>query len=94
MIKLGLYKHSSSGRLYRVYDVQRDSEDATKFRVSYQALYDNDQFGPMEKWNRPLEMFFETVDLKDGTKATRFVFISPFTMVDFVKYYIFGKRGQ
>lgn len=91
MIKLGIYEHSKSGRLYYIYDIQRDSEDANVFRASYRGLYNHNFYGPGQRWNRPLKMFSDMVVLDDGKEELRFKYLRRFTVVDYIKYFIFKK---
>ncbi len=69
-MKLGIYRHSKLGNLYRVTGVAKHSETLEEL-VVYECLYDN----PRSKlWVRPLEMFLEEVEL-DGKKVPRFEYI-------------------
>mgnify|MGYP001572515289 FL=1 len=69
-MKIGIYKHSKTGNLYRVHFVAKHSETLDDL-VVYEALYEN----PKSKfWARPLSMFEELVEI-DGKKVPRFVFI-------------------
>lgn len=70
-MKTGIYKHSKTGKLYRVHFVAKHSETLEDL-VVYEALYDNDK---SKYWIRPLAMFEEEVVI-DGRKALRFEFIS------------------
>lgn len=71
MLKLGIYRHSKKGTLYRVLSIAKHSETLEDL-VVYEALYDN----PTSKiWVRPLQMFLEDVEI-NGKKVPRFVFIS------------------
>lgn len=63
----GIYRHSKTGKLYRVIGVAKHSETLEDF-VVYEALYDN----PTSKlWIRPAAMFSETVKI-NGTSVPRF----------------------
>jgi len=69
-MKLGKYKHTKTGNLYRVIGVAKHSETLEEL-VVYETLYDN----PRSKlWVRPLAMFLEDVDI-DGKKVPRFQFV-------------------
>jgi hypothetical protein len=69
-IRPGIYRHSKSGKLYRVHFVARNSETEEDF-VVYETLYDN----PASRhWIRPLSMFAEMVVI-DGLPAPRFAFL-------------------
>jgi hypothetical protein len=69
-MKLGKYRHSKTGKLYRVIGVAKHSETLEEL-VVYEALYEN----PLSKlWVRPKSMFLEEVIL-DGKKVPRFVFV-------------------
>ena len=67
-MKTGIYKHYK-GNFYRLIGVANHSETLEKM-VVYQALYDE-----KELWVRPLSMWDEEVNLKDGTKVKRFTLI-------------------
>ncbi len=68
MIKIGTYKHSKSGKLYKVICVAKHSETLEDF-VVYEALYENEK---SKFWIRPLKMFTEAIEL-NGAKVSRFV---------------------
>lgn len=52
-LQTGIYRHTKTGKLYRVLGVARHSETQEEL-VVYECLYDN----PTSKlWVRPLEMF-------------------------------------
>lgn len=69
-IKLGTYKHSKTGNLYKVTGVAKHSETLEDF-VIYESLYDK----PRSKtWVRPIEMFLEEVEI-DRKKVPRFQFV-------------------
>lgn len=69
-IKIGTYKHTKTGNLYRVIGMAKHSETLEDM-VIYECLYDN----PKSKvWVRPATMFLETIK-HDGKTALRFVFI-------------------
>ncbi len=71
-MKAGIYKHSKTGKTYKVHFVAKHSETLEDL-VVYEALYDN----PRSKfWVRPLAMFEELVMI-DGKKVPRFVFVGP-----------------
>ena len=67
-MKTGIYKHYK-GNFYRLIGVANHSETLEKM-VVYQALYDE-----KELWVRPLSMWNEEVNLKDGTKVKRFTLV-------------------
>jgi len=68
-MKLGKYKHSKTGKLYKVLSIAKHSETLEDF-VVYEALYKN----PKSKlWIRPLKMFLEKV-VVNGKKLPRFQF--------------------
>ena len=66
-IKPGIYEHYKGGR-YRVINIARHSE-TEEWMVLYQPLY-----GEQELWDRPFDMFVETVNI-DGNDVPRFRFI-------------------
>lgn len=69
-MKIGVYKHSKTGNLYRVHFTAKHSETLEDL-VAYEALYEN----PRSKfWVRPLSMFAEKVEL-NGKKVPRFAFV-------------------
>jgi len=66
----GIYKHSKSGKEYKVHFVAKHSETLEEL-VVYEALYDN----PDSKfWVRPISMFTQEVEI-NGKKVPRFVFL-------------------
>ena len=66
-ISPGVYRHSKSGRLYRVLFVAKHSETQEDL-VTYETLYDN----PVSRyWVRPAAMFTELVEL-NGKRVPRF----------------------
>ena len=70
MIKLGIYKHSKKGTLYRVIGTAAHSETLEPM-VVYEAQYEN----PVSKlWVRPAAIFEDIVEI-EGKKVPRFVFI-------------------
>jgi hypothetical protein len=69
-MKLGKYKHTKTGKMYRVVGVAKHSETLEDL-VVYETLYDNPR---SRLWVRPLAMFLEDVDI-DGKKVPRFQFI-------------------
>lgn len=75
---LGIYKHSRTGKTYELIAVARSSENPQAEFAVYKQLYDSKlepQGTPLPAgtvWVRPKEMFFESVELPDGTKAPRF----------------------
>jgi hypothetical protein len=69
-MKLGLYKHSKSGKMYRVHGIAKHSETLEDL-VVYETLYEN----PLSKlWIRPKEMFLEDIEL-NGKNVPRFEYI-------------------
>ncbi len=68
MFKLGIYKHSKTGNLYKVIGIAKHSETLEDF-VVYEALYENKEF---KLWIRPLKMFTEEIEL-NGAKVSRFI---------------------
>jgi len=68
-MKLGTYRHSKSGKMYKVIGVANHSETLEDM-VVYEALYEN----PLGKlWIRPKAMFLEEIDL-NGQKVPRFIY--------------------
>ncbi len=66
----GIYRHSKTGRLYRVHFTAKHSENLESF-VVYETLYDN----PASRfWIRPAAMFEEIVEVR-GERVPRFVFV-------------------
>lgn len=70
MIKPGIYKHSKSGKEYKLLFTAKHSETLEDM-VVYEALYDNDL---SKIWVRPASMWGEEVEI-DGNKVPRFVFV-------------------
>ncbi len=70
-IKPGIYKHSKTGKQYKVHFTARHSESPDDEFVAYEAMYDN---MTAKYWIRPAKMFEEVIEL-DGKKVPRFVFI-------------------
>lgn len=69
-MKSGIYKHSKTGKLYKVHFVAKHSETLEPM-VVYEAQYDN----PVSKmWVRPAAMFGDIVEI-NGEKVPRFEFI-------------------
>jgi len=66
-IKSGKYRHYK-GNFYQVEGVALHSESEEEM-VVYRPLY-----GDRSLWVRPLDMFFEEVEV-DGQKQARFVFV-------------------
>lgn len=69
--KLGTYKHTKSGKLYKVLGVAKHSETLEEC-VVYEALYDNDE---SSLWIRPLAMFTDEVEI-EGKMVPRFTFVA------------------
>lgn len=67
MITPGIYRHSKSGRLYRVHFTAKHSETLEDV-VVYETLYENSM---ATFWVRPAAMFSETVEI-DGQRVARF----------------------
>ncbi|MFZ1619925.1 MAG: DUF1653 domain-containing protein [Microgenomates group bacterium] len=66
-MKLGRYKHSKTGNMYRAIGVALHSETLEEM-VVYECLYDN----PRSKlWVRPKHMFLEDIVL-NGKSVPRF----------------------
>ncbi len=61
----GIYRHYK-GQLYQVLHCARHSE-TNEWHVVYQCLYGDYSF-----WVRPLSMFSELVELKNGQRVPRF----------------------
>lgn len=70
MIKPGIWKHSKSGREYRLIGVGKHSETLEDL-VLYEALYENEL---SQLWAKPIAMWEEEVEI-DGKKVPRFVFV-------------------
>lgn len=70
MIQPGTYRHSKSGRLYRVHCVAKHSETLEDF-VVYEAQYEN---SVARHWVRPAAMFEELVEVS-GQRLPRFVYV-------------------
>lgn len=68
----GTYRHSKSGRLYRVHFVAKHSETLEDL-VVYETLYEN---SVAKYWVRPAMMFTEAVEV-GGQCVPRFVRVSP-----------------
>ena len=69
-IRLGIYKHSKKGTLYRVIGIAKHSETLEDM-VVYEAQYEN----PVSKlWVRPAKMFEDEVEV-NGEKVKRFIFV-------------------
>lgn len=69
-IRKGIYKHSKSGKEYRVINLAKHSETLEDL-VVYEALYENET---SKVWVRPLSMFMEEILIGEN-KVPRFVFI-------------------
>ncbi|PIQ35670.1 MAG: hypothetical protein COW60_02710 [Candidatus Yonathbacteria bacterium CG17_big_fil_post_rev_8_21_14_2_50_43_9] len=69
-MKIGLYRHSKSGRMYKVIGVAKHSETLEDM-VIYEALYDNEV---SKLWARPLAMFEEMVEI-EGLQKPRFEYV-------------------
>jgi hypothetical protein len=70
MIAPGVYRHSKSGRMYRVHFLAKHSETQEEL-VVYETLYDN----PTGRyWVRPAAMFGEQVEI-DGQRVPRFAWV-------------------
>ncbi len=66
----GTYKHSKSGKLYKVLGVAKHSETLEEL-VVYEALYDYDI---SKLWVRPKSMFLDEVEV-NGKMVPRFEWI-------------------
>ena len=70
----GTYRHSKTGKLYKVIDVALHTETSEKM-VVYRALYRSPdleaEYGPDPVFVRPYTMFFEGVVI-DGKQVPRF----------------------
>lgn len=75
-LKLGVYQHYR-GKLYEVMGSGIHSETLER-HVFYRALYDSGEFGNNAFWVRPLEMFFDDVEI-DKEKVPRFKYIGRIT---------------
>lgn len=70
MFKLGLYRHSKTGKICRAISIAKDSETLADM-VVYEELAEN----PLSKtWVRPLTMFTELVEI-NGEKKPRFEYL-------------------
>lgn len=70
-MQLGTYRHTKTGRMYRVHMLAKHSETQEDM-VVYEALYEN----PVAQfWVRPRALFESMVDV-DGKKVPRFVCIN------------------
>jgi hypothetical protein len=69
-MKLGMYKHSKTGNMYKVFGIAKHSETLEEM-VVYEALYEN-EIGKL--WVRPKVMFLEEIEL-NGRKISRFVYV-------------------
>lgn len=67
LLKPGKYRHYKGGE-YQVLDIATHSETEEKL-VVYKPLY-----GDQNLWVRPIEMFFEKVDVS-GNRLPRFEYI-------------------
>lgn len=70
-IKLGIYKHSKTGKPHRVIGLAKHSETLEPM-VVYEDMYDNPE---SKLWVRPATMWTELVEI-DGEMKPRFVFVS------------------
>ncbi len=71
MIKLGIYKHSKSGKEYRVVGIAKHSETLEDL-VVYEPLYES---ASHHMWVRPVGMWEEPVEI-NGEEVPRFTFIN------------------
>jgi len=69
-IKPGEYRHSKSGKEYRVHFVAKHSETLEDL-VIYEALYENEM---SKYWARPASVWGEEVEI-NGEKKPRFEFL-------------------
>ena len=70
MVRQGIWKHSKSGREYKVIGIAKHSETLEDM-VVYEALYDNEL---AKLWVRPASMWEEEVEI-EGVKQPRFVYV-------------------
>ncbi len=72
------YKHDPSGKphnyTYEVVGIARNTEDKS-LMVLYRPLYESEWMPPAKYQARPLEMFFEEVEV-DGRRLPRFTRIT------------------
>ncbi len=71
--KLGRYKHTKSGRIYKLIGIGKHSETLEDLAV-YQGEYESEEFGKDPIWIRPLDMFMEEVEI-DGKLLPRFEYL-------------------
>jgi len=70
-LKIGKYRHSKTGNMYRVIGIAKHSETRDDL-VVYESLNEN----PLSKlWVRPRDMFLEKVTVK-GKKIPRFTYVN------------------
>ncbi len=69
-MKIGIYKHSKTGKLYRVHFIVTHSETLEDM-VVYGSLPDESE---QKYWVRPLSMFNEEVEV-DGVHVPRFTYL-------------------
>lgn len=69
MLKSGVYRHTKSGKLYRVLGLAMHTETEESL-VVYAPQYDSE----IEFFVRPVDMFLETVVI-DGVAQPRFEFV-------------------
>ena len=70
MIKPGIWKHSKSGKEYKLIGVGKHSETLEDL-VLYEAQYQNEM---SQLWARPVAMWEDEVEI-GGERVPRFVFI-------------------
>jgi len=70
MIKPGIWKHSKSGKEYKLIGIGKHTETLEDL-VLYEALYENEL---SQLWARPVAMWEEEVEI-EGKKVPRFVFV-------------------
>jgi len=70
MIKPGIWKHSKSGKEYRLIEVGKHTESMENL-VLYEALYKNET---SQLWARPVPMWEGEMEI-EGKKVPRFVFV-------------------
>jgi len=66
-VKIGIYRHSKTGKKYRVIGVTKHSETLEDL-VIYECLYAN---STSKYWVRPVAMFTENVEIQ-GVMVPRF----------------------
>ncbi len=65
-MKLGIYRHYKTKKLYEVLFTAIHSETYEQM-VVYKALYECEKFGTNSIWTRPAKMFSEMVTIAENT---------------------------